>query len=466
MRLPEMEYPIPNWIVITRGHPQGGLIFKGCGMVRIVDLIRKKRDGGEHTPDELAYLVAGITDGTILDYQLSAWLMAVYFQGMSPRETRELSCQMADSGERVDLSKIPGIKIDKHSTGGVGDKVSIVLAPLVAAAGAPVCKMSGRGLGHTGGTIDKLESIPGFRTDLLQETLFEQVRRIGIGLVAQSEQLVPADKRLYALRDVTGTVESIPLIAASIMSKKLAGGADGFLLDVKVGKGAFMKNQTDAKALGELMVSIGKGAGKKVVAVLSNMDQPLGKAIGNSLEVREAIAVLKNEGPEDLRELCLTLGAQMLLLAEKENSEAAAKERLERILSSGKGLEVFGKWVQAQGGDPKVIEKPALLPRAPVMRQVLSVERGFVSRIDTELLGWTAGRLGACRERKGEEIDPSVGLVIFKKLGERVEKGEALAEAYTQTEEAAIYAEKQVLQSITISDSDCFSPPLVYGYIY
>lgn len=433
--------------------------------MRMVDLIRKKRDGNEHTPEELAYIVEGISAGRIPDYQLSAWCMAVYFQGMSPREAKELSLRMAASGEQVDLSEIPGIKIDKHSTGGVGDKVSLVVAPMVAAAGVPVCKMSGRGLGHTGGTIDKLESIPGFRTEMSLTDLFRQVREIGLGLVGQTGNLVPADKYLYALRDVTGTVESIPLIASSIMSKKLAGGADGFVLDVKVGNGAFMKDLEEAKILAQLMVSIGKGAGKKCMAVLSDMNQPLGEAIGNALEVKEAIAALRGKGPGDLVELSLTLGSQMLLLAEIETDETRARKRLEEIIASGEGLCSFKRWVEAQGGDPRIVEDPDLLPKAGVIHRVVSKEKGYVAEIATENLGILAGRLGAGRERKEDTIDHAVGLILFKKLGDPVEEGELLAEVHARSEEEAQKAEQELLASVKVSEAPVSKPPVIFGYI-
>jgi pyrimidine-nucleoside phosphorylase len=433
--------------------------------MRIVDLICKKRDGLEHTVEELSFLVKGITDGSIPDYQLSAWCMAVYFQGMSPREAKELALQMASSGDQMDLSPISGVKIDKHSTGGVGDKTSLVVAPLVAAAGIPVCKMSGRGLGHTGGTIDKLESIPGFMTELPISRLFQQVSKVGIGVVGQTGNLVPADKQLYALRDVTGTVESIPLIASSIMSKKLAGGADGFVLDVKVGNGAFLKTLDEAKELAELMVAIGKSAGRGTVAVLSSMEQPLGRAIGNSLEVKEAIATLCGEGPRDLEELSLVLGSQMLLLAGAAEDEEIAKEKLKAIISSGKGLRCFERWIEAQGGNPAITEEPELLPLAPVIYKVKSNFQGYVAGWDAEALGLAAMRIGAGRERKGQPIDHGVGLVIHKKIGERVEFGEEIAEVYARSEEAAVYAGKEVLSVIKISDLPPKQSPLIWGYI-
>ncbi len=433
--------------------------------MQMVDLIRKKRDGKEHTPEELAFLVEGIARGTIPDYQVAAWCMAVYFQGMSPREVKEFSLAMAASGKQLDLSAVPGTVIDKHSTGGVGDKITVILAPLVAAAGVPVFKMSGRGLGHTGGTIDKLEAIPGFRTKLPYEEIFRQVQKIGIGLVAQNQELCPADKNLYAVRDVTGTVESIPLIAASIMSKKLAGGAAGFVFDVKVGNGAFMKNLDEAKELAQLMVAIGKGAGKKTIAVLTNMDQPLGRAAGNALEIREAIAFLRGEPFPDLLELTLTLGAQMLLFAGVQDNENDARERLKNLLSSGRALEVFEKWVAAQGGDPRITEKPELLPAAPLRRLVPSPRRGVVVNIQTETVGRIVAHLGAGRKQKGETVDPAVGMVLLKKIGEPVEEGEPLVEIHARTGEQAAAAEKSLLQALTVSPVPPAPKPLVYGYI-
>src|SRR5690554_529132 len=433
--------------------------------MRTIDLIRKKREGEEHSPEELAYLVEGISRGTIPDYQVAAWCMAVYFQGMSPREVRNFSLEIVASGERLDLSAVPGTVIDKHSTGGVGDKISVILAPLAAAAGVPVFKMSGRGLGHTGGTIDKLESIPGFRTEISYEEILRQVQKIGIGLAAQNKELCPADKTLYAVRDVTGTVESIPLIAASIMSKKLAGGAGGFVLDVKVGNGAFMKNLEEAKALAQLMVAIGKGAGKNTAAVLSNMDQPLGRAAGNALEIREAIAFLRGEAYPDLLELSLTLGSQMLLLSGVVDREKDAREKLKDVLFSGRALQVFEKWVAAQGGDPRVIEKPEILPAAPVVRQVFSLRPGFVAKMQTETLGRVVANLGAGRKEKEEKIDPAVGLVLLKKTGDSVERGEPLVEIHAQTETQAVEAEKSILQALTVSSDPPSSQSLVYGYI-
>ncbi|HEY8392125.1 MAG TPA: pyrimidine-nucleoside phosphorylase [Capillibacterium sp.] len=433
--------------------------------MRMVDLIGRKRDGLEHSPEEIDFLVRGIVDQTIPDYQLAAWCMAVYFQGMTPREARDLAVKMAASGDQVDLSAIPGIKIDKHSTGGVGDKTTLVVAPLVAAAGIPVCKMSGRGLGHTGGTIDKLESIPGFRTEMPLAELFAQVKAIGIGLVGQSGNLVPADKQLYALRDVTGTVASIPLIATSIMSKKLAGGADGFVLDVKVGSGAFLKTKEEAEKLGELMVAIGKKAGRKTVAVLSAMDQPLGQAIGNALEVKEAIATLRGEGPADLEELALALGAQMLILAGQERDAARAQAKLRTILASGEGLRVFRRWVEAQGGDPRVVDDPGLLPAAPVVYAVKSPVAGFLTAWETEALGLTSMRLGAGRAKKGDPIDHGVGLVIEKKIGEWVEAGEEIAKVYANSQGQAAAAAAEVLAAVELGTNPPPELPLIIGYI-
>lgn len=433
--------------------------------MRMVDVISRKRDGLEHTLEEIKYIVQGIVDGSIPDYQLAAWCMAVYFQGMTPREARDLAVQMAATGDQVDLSPLPGVKIDKHSTGGVGDKTSLVVAPLVAAAGIPVCKMSGRGLGHTGGTIDKLEAIPGFRTELALSELFAQVRKVGVGLVGQTGNLVPADKRLYALRDVTGTVASIPLIATSIMSKKLAGGADGFVLDVKVGNGAFLKTRTEAEKLAELMVAIGKNAGRKTVAVLSAMDQPLGKAIGNALEVREAIATLRGEGPADLEELSLVLGAQMLVLAGAEKEAAAARAKLKALIDRGEGLRTFCRWIEGQGGDPRIVEEPQLLPLAPSVVGVKSPAAGYVSAWATEELGLISMRLGAGRARKEDPIDHRVGLVIEKKIGDRVETGEEIAKVYARSEAEAARGAAAVLNAVQLASTPPPPKPLVIGYI-
>ncbi|HBR28842.1 MAG TPA: thymidine phosphorylase, partial [Firmicutes bacterium] len=393
------------------------------------------------------------------------WCMAVYFQGMTPREARDLAVKMAASGDQVDLSPLAGVKIDKHSTGGVGDKTSLVVAPLVAAAGIPVCKMSGRGLGHTGGTIDKLEAIPGFRTEMSLAALFDQVRAVGIGLVGQTGNLVPADKQLYALRDVTGTVASIPLIATSIMSKKLAGGADGFVLDVKVGDGAFLKTKAEAEELGQLMVAIGKNAGRKTIAVLSAMDQPLGKAIGNALEVKEAIATLRGEGPPDLEELSLALGAQMLILAGAEQETSAAQARLKKLIANGEGLQVFTRWLAAQGGDPQVVEDLSLLPTAPIVTQVQSSKRGYVGAWHTEALGLTSMRLGAGRAQKGDPIDHGVGLVIEKKIGDWVETGDIIAQVYARSQAEAAVAVDEVLAEVELTPTPPPVLPLVIGYI-
>lgn len=433
--------------------------------LRMVDLISRKRDGLEHTPDEIDFIVQGIADGSIPDYQLAAWCMAVYFQGMTPREARDMAVKMAATGDQVDLSPLPGVKIDKHSTGGVGDKTSLVVAPLVAAAGIPVCKMSGRGLGHTGGTIDKLESIPGFRTELSLDDLFAQVRKVGVGLVGQTGNLVPADKQLYALRDVTGTVASIPLIATSIMSKKLAGGADGFVLDVKVGDGAFLKTKAEAEKLGELMVAIGKNAGRRTVAVLSAMDQPLGKAIGNALEVKEAIATLRGEGPADLEELSLVLAAQMLVLAGAEKEAAAAEAKLKALIASGEGLRTFSRWIEGQGGDPRIVEEPQRLPLATTVVGVKSPQAGYVASWATEELGLISMRLGAGRARKEDPIDHGVGLVIEKKIGNWVEVGEEIAKVYARSEAEAASGAAAVLNTVKLVSTPPPKKPLVIGYI-
>ena len=362
---------------------------------------------------------------------MAAFLMAVWFRGMSVRETSALTMAMVRSGETLDLSAIPGRKVDKHSTGGVGDKTSLVLVPLVASAGVKVAKLSGRGLGHTGGTLDKLEAIPGFRTELSPAALVEQVTRIGCAIAGQSARLVPADKRLYALRDRTATVESVPLIASSVMSKKIAGGSDAIVLDVKTGSGAFMKTLADARGLARAMVGIGREVGRRTSAVISRMDQPLGTAVGNALEVDEAIHTLRGEGPEDLRELCLVLGAQMVVLAGLAPDSRSARPILEERFRRGDALRKLGEMVSAQGGDATVVEQPARLPRAAIQHPAASPQDGIVTAVDAEALGVAAMRLGAGRARADDPIEPGAGLVIQRKVGDRVRRGEPLAILHT-----------------------------------
>lgn len=395
--------------------------------MRMVDLIAKKRDGGELTTEEIRFIIEGYTKGEIPDYQVSALAMAIYFRDMTERERADLTMAMVHSGETVDLSAIEGIKVDKHSTGGVGDTTTLVLAPLVAALGVPVAKMSGRGLGHTGGTIDKLESIKGFTVEYSKKEFIDKVNRHKIAVIGQTADLAPADKKLYALRDVTATVESIPLIASSVMSKKIAGGADAIVLDVKTGSGAFMKTLEEARALAEAMVSIGNRLGRRTTAVISDMSQPLGYAVGNALEVREAIETLRGRGPKDLEELCLALGGQMVMLAGKAGSAEEAEEKLREVLRSGKALEKFREWIESQGGDPFVADDPDRLPRAAFQIGVPARKGGVVAEIVADQIGLAAMMLGAGRSTKESEIDLSVGLVLHKKIGDPVEEGETLA---------------------------------------
>lgn len=395
--------------------------------MRPYDIILKKRNGGKLSREEIRYMVLGYVRGEVTDYQMAAWLMAIYFRHMDEEETFYLTEAMIDSGERVDLSSIPGVKVDKHSTGGVGDKTTLVVAPLVSSCGLPVVKMSGRALGHTGGTIDKLESIPGFRTDLPLEEFVENVKRCGIAIVGQTLNLVPADKKIYALRDATATVDEISLIASSVMSKKLAGGSDAFVLDVKVGTGAFMKELDEARKLAKLMVEIGKRFGKRVVAVLSDMNNPLGKAVGNSLEVLEAIDTLKGKGPRDLLELSLTLGALMLELAGISKDAEEGKKLLVEKLKSGEALEKFREMVRAQGGDERVVDVPEeVLPISCSVVEVRARESGFISWMDTEKIGLAVMALGAGRKHKEDSVDHSVGVIVEKKIGDFVERGDVV----------------------------------------
>ncbi|WP_027093711.1 pyrimidine-nucleoside phosphorylase [Cohnella thermotolerans] len=434
--------------------------------MRMVDLIRKKRTGEEMTAEEIRFLVNGVVSGAIPDYQTAAWAMAVCFTGMTAAETANLTLAMAQSGDVVDLSGIRGVKVDKHSTGGVGDKTTLILAPMVAACGVPVAKMSGRGLGHTGGTIDKLEAIAGFRTELSRDAFFAQVNEIGVSVIGQSGNIAPADKKLYALRDVTGTVDSIPLIASSVMSKKIAAGADAIVLDVKFGSGAFMKTAEDAIELAKAMVAIGTEVGRNTVAAITDMDQPLGRLIGNALEVREAIEILRGEGPDDLRELCLELGGHMLLLGGKAADRADARAKLERALASGEALRKLAQLIAAQGGDPAVAERPELLPQAAARVRVAADADGYVHGIDAEAIGVAAMRLGAGRATKDDAIDYAVGIELVAKRGDRVRRGDPLAVLHVRAEdEAAAAASEQVRSAYALEAEPPARQPLVYAVV-
>lgn len=429
--------------------------------MKMCDLIVKKKRGGVLSKNEIDWMIRGYTGGEIPDYQMSAMLMAICFVGMTDEETKELTLAMAQSGDMLDLSEINGIKVDKHSTGGVGDKTTLVLAPLVASLGIPVAKMSGRGLGHTGGTIDKLESFSGFSTSLSEEEFIRNVNTIHIAIAGQTANLAPADKKLYALRDVTGTVDQMSLIASSIMSKKLASGADAIVLDVKTGDGAFMKQEGDAVSLAKEMVNIGKLAGKDVTAVISDMDQPLGYAVGNVLEIREAIDTLKNRGPADLRELVLVLGACMTVKAGKAENVTAARSLLEKSLESGRAFEVFKELIRAQGGDPKEADQPELLPSARFQEAVLSPQDGYVADIATEEIGNICLHLGGGRETKESTIDLSVGLVLARKKGDRVKKGEPLAIIHANDRKLLAQAAGHLITAYTLSSEKPDIPPLI-----
>nr|MDH3175473.1 pyrimidine-nucleoside phosphorylase [Bacillus pumilus] len=431
--------------------------------MRMVDIIAKKRDGKELSSEEISFFVKEYTDGTIPDYQASALAMAIFFQDMTDQERADLTLAMANSGDTIDLSAIEGIKVDKHSTGGVGDTTTLVLAPLVAALDVPVAKMSGRGLGHTGGTVDKLEAVKGFHVEITKDEFIELVNRHKVAVIGQSGNLTPRDKKLYALRDVTGTVNSIPLIASSIMSKKIAPGADAIVLDVKTGAGAFMKTPEDSEKLAKAMVRIGNNVGRQTMAVISDMSQPLGLAIGNSLEVKEAIDTLKGEGPEDLNELVLTLGSQMVVLAKKAETLDEAREKLIEVMKNGKALEKFKEFLENQGGDGSIVDQPEKLPQAPYQIDVPAKEAGVVAEIVADEIGVAAMILGAGRATKEDEIDLSVGIMLNKKVGDRVEKGDSLVTLHANREDVANVVEK-IYDNIRIADH-ADAPTLIHTVI-
>ncbi|HLQ97628.1 MAG TPA: pyrimidine-nucleoside phosphorylase [Candidatus Dormibacteraeota bacterium] len=432
--------------------------------MRMYDIIENKRDGKELSEEEINYFIQGFTKGHIPDYQISALLMAIYFQGMTDHEQVALTAAMAKSGDQIDLSAINGIKVDKHSTGGVGDTTTLILAPLVASLGVPVAKMSGRGLGHTGGTIDKLEAVPGFHVEISNDEFINLVNKNKVAVIGQSSNLTPADKKIYSLRDVTATVNSIPLIASSIMSKKIAAGANAIVLDVKVGEGAFMKDIENAKKLAEAMVTIGNQVGRKTMAVISDMSQPLGRAIGNALEVQEAIETLRGEGPEDLTELCLTLGSQMVYLANKADNLEDARKQLETNLKNGKALEQFKLFLRSQGGDERVVDQPQLLPQAKFKFELPAKKAGVVTEIIANEIGKAALMLGAGRETQKSVIDLSVGIVLHKKIGDKVEQGETLLTIHAN--KSSIDAIKDKLyQHINISNKEIPQPTLIHNTI-
>ncbi len=432
--------------------------------MRAWELIRKKRDGQSLSREEIHFLIHGYVSGQIPDTQMAAWAMAVYFRGMDDQETADLTEAMIRSGEQMDLSDVAGIVVDKHSTGGVGDTTSLVLAPLVAACGVPVAKMSGKSLGHTGGTIDKLSAIPGFTTQLDRTQFIQQVNQIGVALISQSDNLVPADKKLYALRDMTATVDSIPLIASSIMSKKIASGAQAILLDVKVGSGAFMKTLEEATELARMMVQLGKRLGRKTVAVISDMNQPLGRAVGNALEVREAIFTLKGMGDPRLLELCLYLGSQLLLLAGRVTSEKAGRQLLEEALATGQAIHKLKQWITAQGGQPEVVDELERMPLAPIVQTVRAKGEGYLSRMDAEQIGVAVNLLKAGQDLKEENLDLSVGLLLEQRLGHYVRPGDPLFTIYSHHEQVQ-EVESLLLKSVHLGKTPPSVPPLIYQTI-
>jgi pyrimidine-nucleoside phosphorylase len=429
--------------------------------MNVAEIIRKKRDGNALTQEEITHLIHGYSRGEIPDYQLSAWAMTVYFQGMTPEETAYLTLAMAESGEQMDLTSISGIKVDKHSTGGVGDKTTLILAPLVAAAGVKVAKLSGRGLGFTGGTIDKLESIAGFSTELTVERFVQLVNQSGLAVMGQTSDLTPADKQLYGLRDVTATVDSIPLIASSIMSKKLATGSDAIVLDVKTGAGAFMKSEEDSIRLAEAMVEIGTQVGRKTVALITDMSQPLGYAVGNALEVKEAMETLQGKGPSDLTELSLALGAQMLVLAEKTSNENEAKQILRNCMEDGSAVQKFKEFITNQQGDASVADDYHKLPQASEQIAIVAENNGFVQAIEADEVGLSAMLLGAGRAKKGDVIDHAVGLVLHKKIGDRVEAGDQLVTMHVNNKQNLPEVEQKLKSAIRLSDQPVEVPVLL-----
>lgn len=428
------------------------------------DIIEKKRDGFPLRAEEINFVIEGYTKGFIPDYQVSALLMAIYFQGMNEEESAHLTMAMAHSGDILNLANINGIKVDKHSTGGVGDTTSIILVPLVASIGVPIPKMSGRGLGHTGGTIDKLESIEGFHVELSNDEFVNLVNENGLAVIGQSENLAPADKLLYSLRDVTATVNSIPLIASSIMSKKIASGADKIVLDVKVGAGAFMKNVNDARTLAEMMVKIGQNVGKETAALITNMDEPLGNAIGNALEIKEAILTLKGEGPNDLTELTLQLGAHMAVLGEKASNVEEAKKILQQHIDNGLAIQYLKTFIAAQGGNERIVDDLSLLPRASFEFVVKADKDGFVTDIVANELGRAAMLLGAGRHTKDDEIDLAVGLYLHKKVGDKIEKNDVLCTIHANTDQID-HVEKIVKNNIIIG-KECIRNQLIIDVIH
>ncbi len=417
------------------------------------EIIYKKRNGGELTPEEIRWFITNYTSGAIPDYQTSALLMAIFLKGMTAAETTELAMAMMNSGRVFDLSNIPGIKVDKHSTGGVGDKVSIILAPMVAAAGVPVPMVSGRGLGHTGGTLDKLESIPGFRTDLSYDEFRHTLARIGLAMMGQTPDLAPADKKLYALRDVTATVDCIPLIAASIMSKKLAEGADGLVLDVKTGSGAFMQKHQDAVALTKTMIAIGRGMGKKMKALITDMNQPLGRAVGNALEIEECVECLKGNGPQDLMEVTYALGAEMLVMGERANDTESGERILQQIVSTGQGLEKFKEMLAAHGGDVKAADDyKKVLPQAKHVIEAKAEKAGYIFSMDNREVGLAGVFLGCGRLKMEDIIDPAVGFIFEHRIGDQVQAGETMVKVYCNDEQKGRETARRLVNCINISE--------------